>query len=174
MGKLTAAQDVITEWLTMLRNISRGNGLPHGYHYAGIGDFLLQHGVWHEPKPLPSRVRPGPPKQCFYNALALSKRRGYAYVEGYAVANIDDLLFPAHHAWNLDRDGNLIDNTWGKIGLAYLGVTFPLDVAREALRHTGSTVLDNLHARYELFRTPFSETAVSGVIVDNCTRTVRT
>jgi hypothetical protein len=159
MKTIATPSSAITEWLTMLSDVTRRNGLPEGYHYAGIGDFLMQHGVWYEPKPLPSRIRRGSLKQCFYNALALSKRRGYTYVEGYATPDIENLYFPAHHAWNLDHDGNLIDNTWEKTGLAYFGVAFPLSVANEAIRHDGNTVLDNPRARYELFRTPFCEVA---------------
>jgi hypothetical protein len=147
----------ITQWLTMLRDCCRGNGLPEGYHYAGIGDFLLQHAVWYEPKALPGRIRRGMPRQCFHNSLGLSLRLGYTYVEGYALPDLENLYFPAHHAWNLDRNENLIDSTWDKTGLAYFGVAFPLDVARDAICHDGNTVLDNSHARFELFRTPFCE-----------------
>jgi len=149
-------QDAITEWLTMLSQRVRGNGLPEGYHYAGIGDFLMQHGVWYEPKTLPARFWRGVPRQCFYNAALVSRRRGYKYVEGYAVADIGVPL-AVHHAWNLDRNGNLIDCTWQKTGLAYFGVEFPLEMARKALRYDGSTVLENIHSRFELFRTPFCE-----------------
>lgn len=154
---MASPQDSITEWLTLLSKNCRSNGVPEGYHYAGIGDFLTQHGVWYEPKPLPKDIRRGMPRQCFYNALQVSRRRGYRYVEGYAVPDINNLDFPAHHAWNLDHDGKVIDCTWDKLGRAYFGVTFPVDVAKAALAHDGSTVLDNIHSDFELFRTPFCE-----------------
>lgn len=153
-GGMSDAQRAITEWLTMLRDCCLGNGLPEGYHYAGIGDFLLQHGVWYEPQPLPKRIRRGVPRGCFANAMILSKTRGYSYVEGYAVPALDDVQFPVHHAWNLDKDGNLIDNTWEKTGLAYFGVEFPYTMAAKAIKDS-NTVLDNPHARFEIFREPY-------------------
>jgi hypothetical protein len=148
------AREEVTNWLTMLRRCTRR---PDGYTYAGIGDFLLRHGEWHEPQPCPAKVPRGMPRNCFHNALALAsrrRRRGYRYVEGYAMPNIG-LPLAVHHAWCLDGDGHLIDNTWEVPGLAYLGVPFSLDVARRALGRRGNTVLDNPEARHILFRNPF-------------------
>jgi hypothetical protein len=149
----------ITQWLTMLSRTCRGNGIPDGYHYAGIGDFLLQHGTWYKPKGLPRGIRRGELRNCFTNALTLGRSREYTYVEGYAIPNIENLHFPVHHAWNLDRNGNVIDNTWRKTGLAYFGVAFPLEVAFEALYHCDNTVLDNPETHFELFRKPFEVTS---------------
>jgi hypothetical protein len=149
-----APDSAITQWLTMLRDTCRGHGPFNGYTYAGIGDFLLQHGVWYEPRSLPARVRRGLPRRCFHNALRLAKTRGYRYIEGYAVADIG-VLFPAYHAWNLDRDGKLVDNTWDEVGLAYFGVEFPLDVAKKALRYGDGSVLDNPKSRFAIFKVPW-------------------
>jgi hypothetical protein len=159
------AQQSIVDWLTLLREVAQNNGTPTGYHYAGVGDFLLQHGVWYEPRPLPRHVCMGIRRACFGNALALCRWRGYAYVEGYAIPQIEGLHFPTHHAWNLDRDGNLIDSTWEKVGRAYFGVAFPLMVAQRALLRANNTVLDNPRSRFAIFRNPH---------VDTCTLTMRT
>src|SRR5262249_14384597 len=138
-----------------LADMTRRNQLPVGYTYAGIGDFLLQHASWHEPRPMPDHIHRGVPRACFSNALALSKRHGYRFVEGYAVPDIADLHFPAHHAWVLDSDGNVIDSTWDKTGLAYFGVEFPFRVAHKAIIRDRNTVLDNPVSRFAIFRKPF-------------------
>lgn len=146
---MTPAQAAIIEWLTMLRNCSRGNGIPSGYTYAGIGDFLLCHAQSYEPRPLPARFSSGFPSACFYNASRLARRRrGYRYVEGYAAADIGGSAFPTHHAWNLDREGKLIDTTWKDIGLAYFGVVLPAPTP-------GRSVLDDPYSRFIIFKEPW-------------------
>jgi hypothetical protein len=152
------AQKAITDWLTLLGRVTRGQ-MPEGYTYAGIGEFLLLHGTWYEPRPLPKRMRRGIPRGCFSNALKLARTGKYRFVEGYAVADGCAFL-PIHHAWNLDGVGNLIDNTWQETGLAYLGVEFPLEVAEKAIRYQGNTVLDNPKTRHEIYREPYAQTVI--------------
>jgi hypothetical protein len=41
------------------------------------------------------------------------------YVEGFALS-----VIPVHHAWCADEDGNAIECTWQKPGLAYFGLEF--------------------------------------------------
>jgi hypothetical protein len=153
---LSDSQFAIVEWLTRLRDVTRNNGLPGEFAYAGIGDFLLQHGVWYEPVPFPASVQMGAPKSCYGNALLLAIQRGYRYVEGYASANIEQMPFPVHHAWSLDAEGNLIDNTWGNTGLAYLGVEFSRGRAENAVWYDNSNVLDNIPSRFRIFREPWT------------------
>jgi hypothetical protein len=148
-------ESVITNWLTMLRDVCRRNSMLDGYAYAGIGDFLLQHGVWYKPRPLPKRIRRGMPRACFGNALMLAARHEYKFVEGYAVPALETVLIPVHHAWVIDSEGNVIDNTWSKTGLAYFGVEFPQAMAMEAIAGDGHTVLDNLEKRHEIYRKPY-------------------
>jgi hypothetical protein len=153
----TDSRSIITNFLSMLEMCCRRNcrgGSPDGYAYAGPGDFLRKHGVWYEPRPLPKRVLRGLPGNCYRNAQKLSRRRGYSYVEGYAVPDIG-LPLPVHHAWNLDRNGDLIDNTWRDVGLAYFGVVFPLDIVNEAIRPQGGSVLDDWRGRFKIFEKPY-------------------
>lgn len=90
---------------------------------AGISDFVLRYGVWYVPVPFPAGIRKGRYRYCFRNAavLAIEQGQDYRYVEGYA---LDHKTGPAHHAWNIDPDGNLFDRTWKNGGTAYLGVVF--------------------------------------------------
>jgi len=144
------------QWLTLLRDLLRSNGIPNGYTYAGVGDFLLRHGVWYEPRPLPKSIRHGAPRQCFANAVMLGRIKGLRYVEGYALAQFKgDALLPVQHGWNLDRDGNLIDATWREPGLAYLGVEFSVGRAENALWFDDASVLDNPKSRYRIFKEPW-------------------
>jgi hypothetical protein len=152
---LTEAQESIVAWLTWLRDTCRRND-TQGFVYAGIGDFLLRHGAWQQPQPLASHIRPGAPRQCFGNALALGRLKGLRYVEGYAIPVLDGkLLLPVHHGWNLDRDGNLIDSTWRSPGLAYLGVEFSLGRAENAIWFDDGNVLDNRRSEFRIFREPW-------------------
>ena len=113
----------LTDWLLKDRVYLRMQGVPEGYHYAGISDFLLRHGVWYPSVPFPAGIRKGRKRFCFRNAavLAIEQRQSYRYVEGYALY---PELGPVHHAWNVDNDGNLFDRTWKNRGAAYLGVMF--------------------------------------------------
>lgn len=55
------------------------------------------------------------------------------YVEGYA----DSDLFPMEHAWVVDPDGRVIDNTWRKPGTVYYGVPFTRKFLMRALGVSG-------------------------------------
>lgn len=113
----------LTDWLLKDRDYRRMHGVPDGYHYAGISDFLLQHGAWYPPVPFPAGIRKGRKRFCFRNAavLAIEQPESFRYVEGYALY---PKMSPVHHAWNLDSDGNLFDRTWKNCGTAYVGVVF--------------------------------------------------
>ena len=115
-------KEYLTHCLTQDRNHRYKQGISNGY-YAGISDFLLRHGVWYEPVPFPAGIRKGRKKYCFRNSavLAIEHSQIFRYVEGYALYPGTE---PVHHAWNLDRDGNLFDRTWKNGGTAYLGVVF--------------------------------------------------
>jgi len=71
---------------------------------------------------------PMPRKQCFKNAFALASSNpgGLAYVEGLALTS----GIPLHHAWCVDRDGNVSDPTWPDLGQAYFGVALDIDAMR--------------------------------------------
>lgn len=75
----------------------------------------------------------GKKKECFSNALHLALRVGGTYVEGLALSGSllkKDLAFPIYHAWALDPDGNLLDNTWDDPATSqYLGIEFDAEWA---------------------------------------------
>ena len=46
------------------------------------------------------------------------------YCEGYAIPDIGSIVHEMDHAWCVDADGRVIDNSWRKPGLAYFGIPF--------------------------------------------------
>ena len=74
---------------------------------------------------LPKSIKRGLPRNCFQNAYNLAMM-GFRYVEGYGVTPAIPLLI--HHAWVLDEQGYVIDNTWeNSPSCMYVGVELPLD-----------------------------------------------
>lgn len=136
----------IEEYLNFILAGKKHLGIT-GKPYCGVEDFLLKHGKWMDPAPLDTtRYRRGAPKACFGNAVLLAAVHGIRYVEG---------LIPVHHAWNLDLQDRMIDNTWdGRVTpVAYLGVEFSVGRAMTAIWDDDGCVLDNPHDRFRIFRT---------------------
>jgi hypothetical protein len=106
------------ELLKQLQEMAAANPVRDGYAYANVADYVLRHGVWYRPAPLPEDVEEGTAGKCFYHAYALADR-GYHYVEGFAYSLY---LGTLHHAWVAkDRKRSAIDPTWSN-GKAYLGI----------------------------------------------------
>jgi predicted ABC-type ATPase len=97
---------------------------PADWKYGGSEDLVRAEGAWFVPQPLPKDVKYGKQKECFKNAFQLASNSPdkYTYVEGYA--SPAGVPIPIHHAWVVDKDGKVIDNTWRKPGEAYIGVAF--------------------------------------------------
>jgi hypothetical protein len=152
-------------WLERLRDMKRQQGeVPEGWVYEGIEDFVLQHGVWYRPTGWPPRQ--GAPKSCFGNAVMNAALYGVKYIEGMALPGMTFIngvplpslsgpRRPIHHAWNLDVDGQLCDNTWMNKGLAYIGVEFSVGRADNATWFDDASVLDNPRSR-KLYRQPWT------------------
>jgi hypothetical protein len=105
--------------------------------------YVLAHGAWFTPRPLPRR-RQGGEKVCYRNAQrGVSTREGLDYVEGFA-ATIDSRDLVVHHAWAAVGE-EVIDPTWDPSGVLYLGVRFSareaaqlvLDLGRHSAFHDG-------------------------------------
>lgn len=150
---MTAAEKTLRDLLAYMRDESRAHF--RGYHYAGAADFVLQHGTWYDPGPVPVPER-GPARACFGNAISLAlKRPGLVYVEGYALAH--DLAHdPILHAWNATGDGQLADITWLNHGYAYLGCTFSIERADDATWYGDGCVLMDAQRDYPIFRAPWT------------------
>lgn len=102
---------------------------------------LLEHGKAFAPAPKPKGVHQGVRKQCFFNAFRLATEAGLIYCEGLAMI---PSIIPVHHAWCVDEEGKLIDNTWMGPGSEYRGVMFNTDYLEDAAFHSGVYgIMDN-------------------------------
>ena len=97
--------------------------------------FTLKMGRAWEAQPLPTWVTLGPMRQCYENAGTLCiENRGLTYVEGYAQP---PGLPPVHHAWCVDTEGRVIDNTFRDSGLSqYFGVPIRAETLRVLVEET--------------------------------------
>lgn len=86
--------------------------------------LLDDYGIEFPVRPLPVGVRRAKMGQCYLNARRLVKRRpeDFTYVEGIALLNDDGIW--RGHAWCIDNEGYVVDNTWNPVGLRYIGVPF--------------------------------------------------
>lgn len=85
--------------------------------------FLRQLGRPWQAQVKPVNIPWGLPRQCYGNAAQLALARPeLTYVEGYAYPGS---VIPVHHAWCVDAQGSVVDNTFSDSGQAqYFG--FPL------------------------------------------------
>lgn len=127
------------------------NHAPEGYYYKSMEAFILAQGKHYTPKPLPKGIRIGQKKDCFKNAFNLANDNpGYTYVEGYASSKT--VCMPLEHAWVVDLDGNVIDNTW-EDGDEYFGVPFKTDyVRRTILDKKTYGVIENWEQKFPLMK----------------------
>ena len=125
---------------------------PDRFHYKGIPDFLLREGQFFEPRPLPAGIKYMEPKHCIKNTYWTALRERFVYVEGYAMLDCSDT--PIFHAWNVDRDGFVVDTTWNPHGRVYFGVIFPLAMIRRK-RRTQYSVIDDWEHGYPILCKPW-------------------
>jgi len=115
----TILEDMVSKWAAI-------------GHPALIERFVLRNGEGFGGSSLPVGVRLVQPKECFRNAYTLCLERGYRYFEGFGLPSPD--LFPMQHAWVVDDDGRVIDNTWRTPEIAeYIGVEI---TRRDLMRQT--------------------------------------
>jgi hypothetical protein len=115
-----------------------------------IAKFILDSGREFAPGPLTYKGRKKRARQCFMNATqaAFDDPRGLRYAEGFMTIH----GVPIHHAWNVDRDGNLIDLTI-RDGLEhhYFGVEFANDYLLESMHANGVYgLLDGYHNKHTI------------------------
>jgi len=97
--------------------------------------FTLKMGRTWAAQPLPAWVARGPQRQCYLNAGTLAlENADLTYVEGYAQPLRG---LPVHHAWCVDAEGRVIDNTFTDPEAAqYFGVPLTTKTLRELVEVT--------------------------------------
>jgi hypothetical protein len=79
-------------------------------------------------------------KQCYLNSMQMAVEHDLRYVEGFCFG-----IIPIAHAWNLDKNGNVVDVTLRPHGdepyssRAYLGLEIPLKHLINLIRETGTS-----------------------------------
>lgn len=112
--------------MSKVRMYLEGCALAWPSNFTPIERFLLDHGRDYRAQALPCPHRQGKAKHCFMNASHLAlDHQDLSYVEGYAYR--PDLI-PLQHAWCVDLEGRVVDNTWDRPEVCeYLGVAFSRD-----------------------------------------------
>lgn len=118
----TEADNDLKNYVSMVTTHMQQNKRPEGWRFTGPHEVVLQYGKFFDPAERPKGVKKGKDKLCFMNAAHLADDPDYTYVEGFAIP--DGVPIPMHHAWCVDKDGNVVDNTWKKPGKAYFGIPF--------------------------------------------------
>ena len=144
------AQHKLLAHLVRDRELARGRiRNPAQLHYCGLADFVLREGQFFEPRPLPVGIEHLEIRHCYQNSFQMALQEQFLYVEGYAVGSDVDL--PVLHAWNLDRDGFVVDTTWNPHGRLYFGVILPLTaIPRERGRQY--PIIDDWERGYPILR----------------------
>lgn len=117
---------------TYLKSIEKLQGMSGVKGKNVINDIMLKYGRVYKPNKNTYRGKRDEMKQCFANAgkLALFNSK-YTYVEGYVIC----VGVPLHHAWVIDKSGNLIDTTLkdGKNISEYYGVPIKTEFLRKTV-----------------------------------------
>lgn len=128
-------------------------------YYLGMEDFLLREGRFFAPPDLNDweKYTRGIPKHCFANSVEIGVHlHGLTYCEGLVWS-----VIPIVHAWNLDKDGNVVDLTLpveiAKNVQGYWGVEFSLERLISMLeeRETYGPFIDDYERDYPLYNRPW-------------------
>lgn len=119
--------------------------------FVSLGQLVLTYGIEFQYVPLPKGIRPGNYRQCFLNATILSAKPGMVYVEGFCAG-----VIPMMHAFCVDEQDRVIDNTWCpphcEPGHSYFGIPFRSDfMALMQLRTGYHGMLDQWEANWPIF-----------------------
>lgn len=168
------------EIIKLLELISAGRCRP-GFAYISPSDFILKNGTPFLNGFSDRKVPSGRPRMCFDNAFKLAKRFKLTYVEGYAMN-----IIPVHHAWCVDAEGKIIDNTWDGTrtakdipaawtksrnshayhramkparGVAYFGVPIGIELVAQVRKESRTfSAIDDPNREWPLLKTPWVST----------------
>jgi hypothetical protein len=129
---------------------------------APFGQFMLDHGSYHEAAPKPPKLKSLMPTRCYSNAQSAvvravsAGRKPLTYAEGYACPGT--LSYPIQHAWLVDDEGRVVDQTWSNPEEStYFGVLFTTEYIMETAvkyRHRYNSLLDDRRDYWALLNNP--------------------
>jgi hypothetical protein len=91
-------------------HLFRNREIPEGWPFDSTHDFLIRTASAFPHRDLPKGVKWGKQRGCYENAarLVIQHPDRFLYVEGLARG----VLIHVAHAWVVDREGYVVDNTW--------------------------------------------------------------
>ena len=118
---LSDVQKAVIEYIAINDAMYRASTAPEAGNVYGK---LLKEGTWSNPQKKPRKYPFGEIKQCYRNAFWLARDNAdLTYCEGIAFMGI----IPVAHAWCVDADNNVVDNTWREkdvTSLAFFGIRY--------------------------------------------------
>ena len=130
------AEKAVMDYLTQVNGFAGGHGALKGLKIISGEGAVLRYGRSFKPQALPKGYKMQESKQCFMNAFKLAQTHpDLTYVEGFATPDFAPI--PMQHAWCVDDDGNVFDNTWKTPGSAYVGIPMTDDFVNERVLKTG-------------------------------------
>ena len=128
------SKGLVVEYLERIKELKAGKTKINGY--TSVEDFLLKNGTLFKPDngELPPRMKFRRLHNCYKNSYEIARKYGYRYFVGYAYSG----LFPVEHAWNVDKNGKVVDTTWKPSVVSdenreYFGVEASLPLVKKAL-----------------------------------------
>ncbi|MFD9484126.1 hypothetical protein ACFWBX_08990 [Streptomyces sp. NPDC059991] len=121
----------LTQWLDRYRQLRVGYDT---WAHRSFADLVTAHGLFFDPAPWLKRG-PQRPGQCFAAASHWSDEKGWAYVEGFAVAPSAVPFAVFEHAWCLTDEGDVADPALPDgVVTGYFGIPLNSDFRREQQR----------------------------------------
>lgn len=142
----TSVKEFLTHYTAMARGIAHPWQEINGY--CCMEEFVLKNGREFTYQPRPKGVKLGTPQECYKNAARLAMRNELlTYVEGYAFG-----VFPVMHAWCVNKDGIVIENTWEE-GEGYFGVPIKTKYLMHSIyKSQYYGVIDRCESRWPILR----------------------
>ena len=146
-------QYTLADYLTITREFVEKHHKPRpDWKHLSYYGLVLDEGRHWTPADLENaRIMAGVPKECYKNAADRAVASDeFTYWEGWAWPKG---LIPVEHAWVTDADDVLVETTWPRLGVEYIGVKFSDKVLRRKLVSEGHYgLLCNDFSNHEFLR----------------------
>jgi hypothetical protein len=138
MNDKATTEEILSDMMTWIRQLDTiKSGMRQSKGRRTFESMLLEHGklwtanAWSSHK----YGMKGTQRECFSNATKLATAFNLTYVEGLAMQYG---MFPMEHAWCVDDNGNVIDNTWiTNSAVVYYGLPLKYSFVVKSMSETG-------------------------------------